>query len=119
MDEGPVFVGFGFRVRVAAGVHGIKIKVEVGLGISVMVFVADAIAVGAGEDVDVLGGSGVPVVIVTPGVRKSRQPGSVSMEGSTGSIKPSGLPATKVAFGSICDFISVFSCQLEAKRNAI
>ncbi len=64
-------------------------------------------------------GNGVPVMIDTPGVRKSSiHPGCVRMAASTGSMNPLGLLATKVLFGSICDSISVFSCQLGEKRAA-
>lgn len=90
----------------------------VGVAAMVTVLVAAKTVVGAGEDVDVIGGNGVPVMTVTPGVRKSPQPGGVRIEASTGSMNPSGLLATKVLFGSICESILAFSCQYEAKRTA-
>ena len=77
----------GFRVCVAVGFHGMKINVLVGLAASVAVGEAGT---GAGEDVIVVVGKGVPVMIGTPGVRKSIHPGCVNMEGSTGSMNPLG-----------------------------
>ena len=72
---GLVFVGFRFGVEVE--VDGIKTNVLVGLVAITAVWVAEETVVGAGEGVDVArsGGNGVPVMIVTPGVRKSIQPG--------------------------------------------
>ena len=117
VDGGCVFVGFGFRVGV--GVHGMNTSVLVGLLAIVGVLVADEMVVGTGEDVGVVFGKGVPVMIDTPGVRNSSiHPGCVRMAGSTGSMNPLGRLATKVLFGSICDSISVFNCQLGAKRAA-
>ena len=89
VDVALVFVGFGFDVDV--GVHGINTIVLVGLGAMVTVLVADETVVGA-EDVDVDGGNGVPVMTVTPGVRKSSfQPGLVRMAASMGSKSSLGL----------------------------
>jgi hypothetical protein len=94
-----VFVGFGFDVDV--GVHGINTNVLVRLGAMVTVLVADEAVVGA-EDVDVEGGNGVPVMTVTPGVRKSSfQPGFVRMAASMGSMKPLGLRVRKSLLGSM------------------
>ena len=90
----------------------------VGLAATVAVLVAEEAVVGAEEGVDVVGGNGVPVMIVTPGVRKSAQPDCVRIEASTGSMNPSGLPATKVLFGSISESILAFSSQPGEKRNA-
>jgi hypothetical protein len=101
VDGGTVFVGFGLRVFVTAGVHGMKTSVLVGLAARVAALVADDKVVGAGEDVDVVGGNGVPVTTVMPGVRKSSQPGCVRIEASTGSMNPLGLLATNVLFGSM------------------
>ena len=89
-----------------------------GLAATVNVLVAEEAVVGAGEGVAVVGGNGVPVMIDTPGVRKSTQPGCVRMEASTGSMNPSGLLATKVLFGSIRESILAFSSQPGEKRNA-
>ena len=68
----------------------------------VTVLVAEEAVVGAGEEVDVDGGNGVPVMTVTPGVRKlSFQPGFVRMAASIGSMKPLGLRVRKAIFGSM------------------
>ena len=90
---GCVFVGFGFRVRPAVGVQGMKTRVFVGLVAITAVLVAEEMVVGAEGGVDVAlptGVSGVPVMIDTPGVRKSTQPGGVRMATSTGSTNPLG-----------------------------
>ena len=64
-------------------------------------------------------GNGVPVTNDAPGVRKRLiQPGSVRIEGSTGSINPLGLRVRKSLFGSRLDSISAFSFQLGENRNA-
>jgi hypothetical protein len=99
VDGGLVFVGFGLRVEV--GVNGMNTNVLVGLAAIMTVLVADEMVVGAGEAVDVTPGNGVPVMIDTPGVRKSTQPGGVRMEASTGSMSPLGLRVRKALFGSI------------------
>lgn len=80
----------GFRFGVEDGVEGMNTKVLVGLLVITTVGVAEAALVGAGEEVDVVAGNGVPVMIDTPGVRKSTQPGCVKIEASTGSTNPLG-----------------------------
>ena len=92
MDGEGVFVGFGLRVCVMVGGHGRKISVLVGLAAMAAgsVAVSDDFVVGTGDDVGVLVGSGVPVTIDAPGVRKSIHPGCVRMEASTGSMNPLG-----------------------------
>ena len=88
---GLVFVGFRFGVVV--GVEGKNTNVFVGLVVITSVWVAEETVVGAGEDVDVAPSveNGVRVMIDTPGVRKSTQPGGVRMDASTGSMSPPGL----------------------------
>jgi hypothetical protein len=100
VDEGFVFVGFGFGVD--DGVEGMNTNVLVGLVAITGVLVAEETVVGAGEDVNVPLGNGVPVTIDTPGVRKlSIQTGAVRMEASTGSMNPLGLRVRKALFGLI------------------
>lgn len=87
VGEGSVLVGFGFRVCVAVGNHGIKIIVLVGFAANVAV---DEAAIGTGENVIVNGGKGVSVIIDTPGVRELIHPGCVNMDASTGSMNLPG-----------------------------
>jgi hypothetical protein len=83
-------VRVGLRPGVEEGVEGMNTKVFVGLLVITPVEVAEETVVGPGEDVDVIGGIAVPVMIDTPGVRKSFQPGGVRIEASTGSTNPLG-----------------------------